>query len=159
MRILSSLNRIISGLSGIFLAIMVLLVSIQVFYRYVLADPLSYSEELARFSMIWTVMLGSTVAFRNKTHIAVNFFVEKLPITFKNPVKLIQNILILIFCTILVIKGFQFSMQTMSQIAAASNIPVGYIVISIPLSGFIIILYTLEETVNNFFKKEKKLNS
>lgn len=161
MRILSTLNRFVSNISAVLLGVMTIFVLLQVFFRYVLKSPISYSEELARFAMIWTVMFGATVAFRNKTHIVVDYFVEKLPKIVQHPIRVLQSILVLLFCLILVVKGYELSMQAINQLATASKIPIGYIILAFPISGAIIALYILEEFLKQLpiVKKRSKISA
>ncbi|MCM3568479.1 TRAP transporter small permease [Neobacillus mesonae] len=155
MKVLSTLNRFILSLSGILLGIMTFLVIIQVFFRYVLEKPLTGSEELARFTMIWLVMIGSTVVLRNKSHIAVEFFVELFPTVIQKGARIITYLLIFVFAIILMVDGYQLAMTSMSQISPATRIPNGYIAMSIPVSGFISALYMLESLFQEFFSKNR----
>jgi TRAP-type C4-dicarboxylate transport system permease small subunit len=64
----------IAAFSGILLCVL-----LQVFFRYVLSDPLVWSEELARYLFIWCAFLGWIVASRKRSHLAMTFVVDKLP--------------------------------------------------------------------------------
>lgn len=59
--------------------VMVVAIVWQVFARYVLLRPTVWSEELARYLMVWTTMLGSALVVRRGGHVAVTVFVELLP--------------------------------------------------------------------------------
>ena len=63
---------------GLFFA-MTVTVLIQVFFRFVLQSPLRWTEELARYLMIWLVLLASSIAMRNRAHLQVDVLTSALP--------------------------------------------------------------------------------
>lgn len=146
--ILEKFNSFIKTLSGIVLGLMILLVLIQVLFRYVLKLPVAEAEEFARFSLIWAVMLGSTIAVRQKSHIAVEFFVDMFPPAVQRIIRSIAYVAYLAFMAILVIYGWKLAIKGMTQISPSTQIPVGWIAMSIPVSGFISLFYILE----NFYR-------
>ena len=79
-------------------AIMVVVIFIQVFMRYVMSNSLSWSEELARYCFIWLIYIGISYAVKHHRHIKVDaallLFKDKTKIYFS----LISNFLFLIFC-------------------------------------------------------------
>ncbi len=143
MRILAKLNEIIKAVSGIILALMIVLVIAQVLFRYIFRLPVSHIEELARYTLIWSVMLGSTIAIKNKSHIAVDFLVEKFPWGIRKVIKTISCLGIVVFCILFMVEGWSLSVKGMTQLSPATMIPVGLIAISIPISGFISLLYAI----------------
>ena len=58
---------------------MAVVVFLQVIFRYVLNLPLFWTEELARYCLVWASLLGSAVAVKRGQHIAVTIFMERLP--------------------------------------------------------------------------------
>ncbi|MDR1964801.1 MAG: TRAP transporter small permease [Planctomycetaceae bacterium] len=61
----------------LFVFIVVVMI-ISIFYRYVLNDSLSWSDEVIRFSFVWFTFLGSVIVFRDNTHIRIDYLLEKL---------------------------------------------------------------------------------
>ena len=51
----------------------------QVVWRYVLGDSLVWSEEVARYALIWSSMIGAAVAYRQGGHVAITNLVDRLP--------------------------------------------------------------------------------
>ncbi|MCR4402754.1 MAG: TRAP transporter small permease [Firmicutes bacterium] len=66
-------------MTNVLLALMTIDILIQVFFRYVLRDPLVWTEELARFLLAWLVFLGASSAVRSWDNLRVTYFIEKLP--------------------------------------------------------------------------------
>jgi TRAP-type C4-dicarboxylate transport system permease small subunit len=82
------------GLTGI----MTFIIIIQVFGRVFLPRPFSWTEELARYLMIWGAFIGASSLIRTWENVYVDFFIEKLPVQLKNWVY--NGILIIIFCLV-----------------------------------------------------------
>lgn len=158
MLFLKKLNGIIHNVASILLGIMTVLIIVQVLFRFVLKMPLGATEELARFSMIWLVMLGSTVILRDKGHIAVTLFVELFPSSLQKVSRIVNYFFILAVCITLTVYGVELALGAMSQMAAASKIPMGYIILSIPTFGFIGALNTLEHIFDEL-KPQKNIKT
>lgn len=121
-------------------AVMAVMIFLQVIYRYVLADSLSFSEELARYMFVWSVALGSAVALRSRAHIGVELLVERLPPRFAKPAKLLAGALNLLFFGMLIRYGIEMVAATMDQESAALSLPMGYVYLAVPVSGVVLFL-------------------
>ena len=65
---------------NLFLFVLLLVLAVtQVLFRYLLMIPLPWTEELARFTLVWVTFLGAASVTRRKLHIAVDYFIAKLP--------------------------------------------------------------------------------
>jgi TRAP-type C4-dicarboxylate transport system permease small subunit len=140
------------------LAFMVLIAIWQVFTRYVLNSPSTVSEEILRYSLIWVSMLGAAYAFGQKKHIAIEFIVEKLPKNKALFVSVIIEVLVLSFAVLVMfIGGSRTVAITMAQSSAALGIPMGYIYLSLPVSGVLIIGYSLLSIYEAVSKRKVEL--
>ncbi|MGE4297100.1 MAG: TRAP transporter small permease [Desulfovibrionaceae bacterium] len=149
MKILERLNELIRNLSALSLGFMTILVIVQVFYRYVLNDPLSATQELSIYAMIYVVMLGCTIAVRKKTHIAVDALVGLLPARPALAIRMTSYCVMLFFFVVLLKEGSTLTMRSMLQMSPSTGIPLGYVVFSIPLCSGISILYILEHMLRD----------
>lgn len=73
------LDWLVERLCALLLIALVLDVWLGVFVRYVIPLPLTFTEELARYLMIWTALLAVSCGIAKREHIGVAFFIEKLP--------------------------------------------------------------------------------
>lgn len=158
MQFIIRINKVFEHIAAILLGCMTLLIILQVFFRYVLKSPLPSSEELARFAMVWMVMISITIVLRSRGHIAVTYFIELSSPIIQKTARTFSLLCIFLFSIILVIYGYDLALTAMKQIAPASKIPIGWIVMSIPVCGVISVLYTLEDLWNEFKVKEKAFN-
>ena len=152
MKVLDFLDRAILALSAVFLAVMTTLVLVQVFFRYVLGDPLGTTQELSIYCMAWVIMLGASAAIRHGTHINVTFFVERLPEPLQKTARWASYLLIIGFFAILCKEGWTLTMRAMAQMSPSSGLPVGWIVLAIPLCSAICILYVVEQMLRDVLR-------
>ena len=90
----------------LFLA-MTITVIIQVFFRFVIQSPLRWTEELARYLMIWLVLMASAIAMRNRSHLQVDVLTSALPQKPKRILTAIVDLLTIVFLCIMTYFGFK----------------------------------------------------
>lgn len=118
----------------------------QVFSRYVLNDPSSFTEELARFLLMWVGLLGASYAAGQKMHLAVDILPNKLEGKQKIYIGIfIQACTLLFALTVMVYGGIRLVSITLflGQTAAALQMPLGYVYLILPLSGSLIAFYAV----------------
>ncbi|MEZ4525863.1 MAG: TRAP transporter small permease [Desulfobacterales bacterium] len=132
---------------------MSLIVALQVFFRYVLNHSLFWSEELARFLLVWLSFLGAASAYRRGVHPGVDVFFVRMP-------RLLQKISLLFVHTaslalfgIMIFFGCQFSWFVRAQISPALLMPKWIIMGIIPVSGAILALHGLAFLLSEFRRK------
>jgi TRAP-type C4-dicarboxylate transport system permease small subunit len=131
-------------------AILVFSVCWGVFTRYVLRAQSEWTDELARFLLIWIALLGGAVAFGTKGHLGVDYFVGKLHPEGAKLMAIIGQIIVLIFsASILLTGGSQVVRNTlaMQQTTPALGWKMGHVYLALPIAGIFVILYTLENLI------------
>ena len=122
----------------------------QVFTRYVMGDPSSWTEELATFLMIWVSMLGASVALYRGAHLGIDYFVGKFSDRKRAIIEAFVFGCIAVFSfTVMFIGGIQLVRITLSmgQVSPALNLKMGYVYLALPISGFFLVIYSVELTV------------
>ena len=140
------LDVILSRFLIILMIIMVLDVTWQIFTRFVLQDSSSYTEELANFLLIWIGVLGASYAVRTKAHLGIDVLMQRLSGRRRDTVEISVYVLVFLFAlVIMVIGGLRLVFITFSldQISAAIGIRMGYIYLVLPLSGLLIMYYSV----------------
>ncbi len=113
----------------------------QVFSRYVLSNPSSFTEELARFLLIWVGLLGAAYASGRHMHLAVDILPSKLEGRQRLWLEVfIQAVTLVFVLAVMVYGGSRLVWVTLylGQMAAALQMPLGYVYVVIPLSGLLI---------------------
>lgn len=118
----------------------------QVFTRFVLQNPSSYTEELARYSLVWAGILGAAYVAGQKMHLAIDLLLMNLDGNKKLLVEIVIQAFIFLFASsVMVVGGLRLVniTLTLNQLSAALQIPLGYVYLVLPLSGTIICFYSL----------------
>lgn len=142
----SVLTKILGVFLIILMAAMVLDVSWQVFTRFILKDPSSFTEELAGFLLIWIGLLGASYAYYTRAHLGIDILTAQLSGTKRRTVEItIHSIVLLFSFFVLVIGGYRLVNLTftLNQISPALGISMGYIYLVLPLTGILIIYYAV----------------
>jgi len=147
MKILDLLNRVVTWFTALILAFMTIMVMLQVIFRYVLSLPFPESQELAVYAMVYVVTFGSSIAVHNHSHVAVTFIVEKFPSMLNFVARMCMYVAMVVFFGLLIKYGWDISLRAMRQLSPSTGIPVGYVMMSIPISSVISLLYVLEQFV------------
>ncbi|MGL9727201.1 TRAP transporter small permease [Enterococcus sp. DIV0756] len=138
------LDKIMEIICSTILAAMVLLVLYQVFARKVLNDPNTVTEELVRFGLVWVAMLASAYVVGKKGHLCVTLLSDNLNEKGRRFLEIIVQVLFLLFAAVIMIYGgWQASLVTMGQISPSLSIPMGYVYLAVPVSGAIMLVYSL----------------
>lgn len=144
MKGLRTLNRIVENVCAVFAIMMTGLVIYQIVARNILHISLSVVEEVSRYCMVWLGLLGATIGFRTKSHVAVTFLVDKFPPAIRKPIEILINLMVIVFCLILLVYGWEMVSRTIQKSTSMPWLPVKYIMSVVPLCGLISILYSLE---------------
>ena len=122
---------------------MAILVAVQVFCRYVLNSSLFWSEELARYMLVWLSFLGATVAYYRNLHPGVDALTSRISPEKQHITRLLVHVSSLILALVMIISGSQFAWFVRMQISPALAIPKWIILAVIPVSGAIFFVYAL----------------
>ncbi len=154
----TKLDIILKWLLVFIMAAMTLNVLWQVFSRFILQNPSSITEELARYMLIWLGILGASYVSGQKMHLAIDLLSAKLKGKNKAILEIIIQVLIFLFSLfVMVIGGFRLVQitLTLNQISAALQIPLGYVYTIIPISGIIMMFYSVTFIIEELKRKKR----
>ncbi len=120
----------------------------QVLSRYLFNISSSWTEELSRFSLMWLAMLGAAYITGKKEHIEIDLLFDHLSPVNARRLDLFIGVLIIFFAlTVMVIGGGYLMYMTLylEQKSPALQVPLGYVYSVLPLSGLLIIMYTIDQ--------------
>ena len=121
-------------------ALMVVTVLTGVLFRYVIRDPLGWTEELARYLMIWAALLAVSVGIRKREHVGIQLLVKKLPLKLGRVIILLVNIMVMIFLLVLTVRGYSMAVKGFRQLSLALGISMFWPLMAIPISGALAII-------------------
>ncbi|PKA98179.1 TRAP-type C4-dicarboxylate transport system permease small subunit [Flavobacteriaceae bacterium MAR_2009_75] len=146
-RIYITLNKVIEALLVVVFGLLVIDVVWQVVSRYVVGQSSSFTEEFARFSLIWLTVLGAAHINGSKDgHLSMDFLLSKLPADRKVKRQKIIQILMALFALIIMVIGggnLVYITLTLGQTSSALQLPLGVVYAIVPISGLIIIFFSI----------------
>jgi len=148
MKIRETIDKILANFLVVIMAVMVLNVLWQVASRFILGTPSSFTDELARYLMIWIGILGAAYVSGKNMHVAIDVLPSRLSEGTQKKLKLIVRVLIILFClTAMVIGGSRLVYITyvLDQNSAALQVPLAAVYMVIPISGLLIIYYKISD--------------
>lgn len=146
-RIYLILNKTIENLLVVIFGLLVIDVVWQVVSRYVVGQSSSFTEEFARFSLIWLTVLGAAYINGSKEgHLSMDFLLSKLPSDKRVKRQKVIQILMAVFALIIMVIGggnLVYITLTLGQISSALQVPLGFVYAIVPISGVIIIFFSI----------------
>ena len=145
------LDKILGAILVFLMASIVIAVLWQVFSRYVLQSASSFTEEIARYLLIWIGILGAAYASGQQDHLAINILPPKLDEKSRITLRIGIKILIMLFAFFALIVGganLVYVNFELGQYSAALGLPLGIVYAVLPISGILIIWYKAIELAN-----------
>jgi C4-dicarboxylate transporter DctQ subunit len=131
------LHRGLEAVTVLLLALYFVLIVLQVFFRYVLNRSLFWSEELVRFALVWSVMLGSAVVAYRGEHIRIDTLEGLLSPRLGRAMAVLAHVLTFAFCLILAGTGIQFTVRTLTQRSSVLEVPIWVVYAAIPAGALL----------------------
>lgn len=137
-------DRLLRNVLIALMGAMVLNVLWQVFSRFILKDPSSYTDELARYMLMWIGLLGAGYVTGQKLHLAIDILPRALEGRRKRLLEYVIDLGVGAFALLAMVVGgsrLVFVTLTLEQTSAALQIPLGWVYSVIPASGVLILFY------------------
>jgi len=123
---------------------MTVVVVLQVICRYLLGAALTWSEEFARFGLVWITFLGAGIALRRRAHVGVQAIVGLFSPGVRKIVQVFTIFAVVGFLVIATFKGMELALFNMKQYSPAMGLPMGLVYLAIP-SGCLVLIIQLAE--------------
>lgn len=107
-RLWRAYDRILETVVVLMMAAIVLIMGAQVIARYAFGHPFVWAEEISTYLFVWIVFLGSGLAFQRRAHIALDYFVRRLPPVVFRRLHLVLSLVVLAFLVLLGYQGLNF---------------------------------------------------
>jgi len=141
-----TINRVIEFVLILIFGLLVLDVLWQVFGRYVLGRSFSFTEEFARFALIWLSILGAAYLNGKREHLSMDFLLRKLePAALSKRMRIIEILMFVFALVVMVIGGGNLVYTTLylGQVSPAMHVSLGYVYSIVPISGLLIMYYSV----------------
>lgn len=141
---LDTAETTLRALLGVLMTISVVSIFWQVVSRYVLHNAPVWSEEVARYSLIWMTMVGAAVATRKGGHLLIDSVVAHCSPGARKRISILLDLLVLAFCSFMTWLGAKLTIITWKAISPGTKIPMAVVYVSMPLGFFFMALFTAE---------------
>ena len=159
-RIKIILDGVLSGLFAIIFGLMFLLGLYQIITRYLLNAPSKFSEELLTYLFVWMIMLATAFIFGRREHMRMSFIADKIGGVPRRILETGIELLIVAFAfLVMVAGGFFITDLTSGQLTASLGVPMSTVYVIIPISGILILIYSILNFIDIWTLDVDKLNA
>jgi TRAP-type C4-dicarboxylate transport system permease small subunit len=138
-------NRGLDGLMFFLLAAIVIILLSQVVFRYVLNNPLVGSEDAAKLATMWMVFVGAGLAVRDRLHIKIDYFIEKLPHRAQTAIDAVMNMAVLAFIATAMYQCINLFDMQHGMKSVGLNIDVTYFSAALPAGFALMAVYMIRQ--------------
>ena len=125
------------------IGMMTAIVLLGVVFRYVFVSPLGWTEEAARYLMIWAASLAVSMGIVKGEHVGITFLVKRFPPKLERWCSLVIKLAILFFLWVLTQRGYLMSINGRAQISPLMGISMIWSLAAVPIAGLLAILQTV----------------
>ena len=161
-KVLPALDSMVRCLYTIVLGVLILIGSsmlgiawAHVYYRYVLNNSLTWSEELLKILLVWFCLLSATIIAAQRGHVSIVVFKEMMPARVAKALTFIAQALMFAASLGVLAIGVNFVMSAGTRLTPALRMPYRYAYAAIPVSFAIISLYEFRNVAADFVKGPK----
>lgn len=137
--------------------LMVLVVLVGTISRYVFNNPLLWTEEAARYLMIWMALVGASITLKRREHVGIEFLISKFRPVIRLIIKLITDVFILYFLYILTKEGYIMALEAKGQLSPALRISMFWPLLSVPVMGIFTAVQLVLQMVIDVAEKGDKI--
>lgn len=145
------INWVVERVCVALLVVLVLDVWLGVLVRYAIPLPLTFTEELARYLMIWMALLAVSSGIAHREHIGVEFVFGRLPAPIRRWLALSFDALAFVFFAALFFYGIGFAVKGFSRLTMIYAMPKGYPFMGVPLAALMACLQLALIAVHDLF--------
>ncbi len=140
------MDRCVNWFLALLMAGMVVIVSAQVWYRFILNDPLSWSEEASRYLFVWISFMGAAAGVRYQVHLGIDLMEKILPAGSYRFAVIIVNLIIQIFLLVIIYWGFKILGVIQFQESPSMHISMRYPYMAVPVGAIFMLINSLRIT-------------
>lgn len=153
-KIRSTMDKVLGTACVILFVFMVCIGTYQIIVRYFFGSPSTISEELLTYSFTWMALLAAAYVFGKRDHMRMGFLADKLTGKKRMILEiLIECLVIALAVIVLIFGGVSIMKLTMTQVTASLGISMGVVYTVVPLSGVLILVYSVLNIIDIFREK------
>lgn len=151
------LGKIIEFFLFVFMIILVSVTFLQVFCRFVIKVPVSWSQEVVKLSFVWIIFLGAAIAVRENTHLCMDIVTAHLPSSARKITKILIYILSLVCALFMLYGGIRYCIQCAAKSMMTLPLPADVQYAAMPVGAGLMIWYLLEKAGTYLRERKEKM--
>jgi TRAP-type transport system small permease protein len=155
-RLVEILNGVVKWILITLFAVMVVVVFLQVVFRFVIHQPLAWTEELGRYLLVWITFLGAGYGMSVKAHPSIEVLFDKAGKGLKKVLTVLTTILVIFFFWQVIFNSFEFINRSLTQTSPVLRLPMGWVYTVIPIASALFIINLLYVVLTEWRKEEKQ---
>lgn len=151
MKVREVIEKALEWLLVFLMSVLVLDVLWQVFSRYILSSPSSYTDELAGFLLIWVGLFGAAYVAGKREHLAIDLLLQRSSKKRRFILEIVISVIVIMFAIVVMIIGGSWLVYTrffLSVKSAALGLPLGVVYLVLPISGLLIVYFDIDNICN-----------
>ncbi len=141
------MDRCINWFLALLMTAMVVIISAQVWYRFILNDPLSWSEEAGRYLFVWISFMGAAAGVRYQVHLGIDLMDKILSPNAYRWVVVLVNLIIQLFLIMIIYWGFKILGIIQFQESPSMHISMRYPYLAVPVGAIFMFVNSLRVMV------------
>lgn len=142
------MDRCINWFLALLMAGMVVVITAQVWYRFVLNDPLSWSEEAGRYLFVWISFMGAAAGVRYQVHLGIDLMEKLLPPSLHRWTVVVANLIIQVFLLMIIYWGFKILGIIRFQESASMHISMLYPYMAVPVGSIFMFINSIRVMIS-----------
>ena len=130
--------------------LLVLIITIAVFFRYIVGSALSWPEELAGIVFVWYTLLGIVVLVGSESHIAFDLVEKYAPAIIGKCVKMLSQLIVIVYGAIMMIYGWQYLRLFPDETSPAAGINLSWVKVAVPVAGVLLVIYVAMNIISSW---------
>ena len=144
------LDRLIEAACATTVVALTVIVSLQVFNRFVLKTPLAWSEDLAMLLFQWVVFLGAALGVKRLRHFGIELVVRRFPERVRHRVELLTPAVMAIVALVMIVQGWTLLTFNRTRTFPTMDLTYTWAFLPIPLAGVLILIYLAQLEVRRW---------
>lgn len=153
------IESIFKNITIVLMAVVIVSVTLQIVAREFIYFPVSWTQEVAKYSFIWMTLIGAALGVKNATHVSIDILVTNFPIKVQKFSKYFVEICIIFFMSFLLIQSIKFIGDASGQTSPILDLHMGVVYLSLILFALLSILFSLEKIVRINRKRSNEIQN
>lgn len=138
------LKRIITVVLFISICVLVSVTFLQVFCRFVIKVPVSWSEEVARICFVWLILMGAALGVKEQSHLSLEILTSFVPEKGQRVMRLVIHVVIILVSLVILVSGTSYVLRSMGKTTVTMPIPANCVYVAAPISAVLMMIFSVE---------------